>query len=436
MRHLTLINHASVLVETDNVGLLTDPWYEGSAFSNGWELITSTPKFDVNRVTHVWISHEHPDHFSPRTLHALFSHIERPPTFLYKFTKDQRVVSFLRKSGFEVVELEDSKPYSLGDSMIVTSKAFGTDDSALIIETPFGNLVNSNDCIATKADIAQLSQFCSYLPSVDYLLTQFAIAGKIGEENDDELRQVASKAVRQLAFDQARTLGARSIIPIASFKYFSHIENFYMNRGNSTVEQFYCESQERGLHMSVLYPGDSLELGRHLDDLESTSAIERYRADWDRIRPLSYAEKSAQLEDLIEQGGKWAKENWEFHSRTTLRILAKLPSNYSLRPITIHVTDLEQVVELSVRGLAPVNKGELNNSLQISSSMLLHMLTETYGAMSVLISGRLAGPAGQMQRFRVFAQLSTMRGSGIQLDFGWLVVSFKRLISFVVSRRL
>ena len=65
---IKFINHASVLISSGNTKLLTDPWYYGDAFHKGWNLIVEQSKKEINdilnEVTHIWISHEHPDHFS------------------------------------------------------------------------------------------------------------------------------------------------------------------------------------------------------------------------------------------------------------------------------------------------------------------------------------------------------------------------------------
>ena len=66
---IQFINHASVLISNKPIGLLSDPWYKGSAFNNGWKLIYENSNDEIysmlnNKVTHIWLSHEHPDHFS------------------------------------------------------------------------------------------------------------------------------------------------------------------------------------------------------------------------------------------------------------------------------------------------------------------------------------------------------------------------------------
>ena len=72
---LKWINHASYLVSHNDVAIICDPWLSGDAFDHGWSLLSET-KFqasDFAEVTHIWFSHEHPDHFSPPNLKLLIT---------------------------------------------------------------------------------------------------------------------------------------------------------------------------------------------------------------------------------------------------------------------------------------------------------------------------------------------------------------------------
>ena len=65
---ITFVNHASVIFSHKNIRLMTDPWIFGNAFNNGWSL-SSESKFTINdfqNITHIWFSHEHPDHFNTK----------------------------------------------------------------------------------------------------------------------------------------------------------------------------------------------------------------------------------------------------------------------------------------------------------------------------------------------------------------------------------
>ena len=45
---IKLINHSSVLIKHDEIKLLTDPWYNGSAFNNGWSLLYENSFKEIN----------------------------------------------------------------------------------------------------------------------------------------------------------------------------------------------------------------------------------------------------------------------------------------------------------------------------------------------------------------------------------------------------
>jgi UDP-MurNAc hydroxylase len=65
--------HASVKCEVGDVSLWSDRWLKGEAFNESWSLYPQSVlrDEDLARVTHVWISHEHPDHLSILTIKAL-----------------------------------------------------------------------------------------------------------------------------------------------------------------------------------------------------------------------------------------------------------------------------------------------------------------------------------------------------------------------------
>jgi len=64
------VGHAGFFIDTNAGGILVDPWLEGRAFGNSWELLEPSvlPGHVWQRVKFLWFSHEHPDHFH---LHSL-----------------------------------------------------------------------------------------------------------------------------------------------------------------------------------------------------------------------------------------------------------------------------------------------------------------------------------------------------------------------------
>ena len=64
-----LINHASAKINVDGTSIISDPWYDGSVFHKGWKLIHELPVNEtikhLEKTDYIYVSHEHPDHFSP-----------------------------------------------------------------------------------------------------------------------------------------------------------------------------------------------------------------------------------------------------------------------------------------------------------------------------------------------------------------------------------
>ena len=67
---IEFVNHASVLISCNEISILSDPWYFSSIFNQGWRLIYENQikyiEEVLSRTTHIFISHEHPDHFNPK----------------------------------------------------------------------------------------------------------------------------------------------------------------------------------------------------------------------------------------------------------------------------------------------------------------------------------------------------------------------------------
>jgi glyoxylase-like metal-dependent hydrolase (beta-lactamase superfamily II) len=69
---IRFFNHACYSVSNTRWTLISDPYFFGTAFNEGWDLIWRDVAYEgLDQVTHIWYSHEHPDHFSPRFLFSI-----------------------------------------------------------------------------------------------------------------------------------------------------------------------------------------------------------------------------------------------------------------------------------------------------------------------------------------------------------------------------
>ncbi len=226
-----LISHASLLIEVNNVVILTDPWFFGTAFNDGWSLDLApdleTLRPLIETVDYVWISHEHPDHLHFPSLKWIAKIRQaNMPTLLFQDTNEDKVFSALHRLGFEsVVKLVHGSKVKLGDCIDVACYGHRHIDSALavFVSNKFW-LLNVNDCELSEGDSALIRE---KLGTPTVVFNQFAIAGFDGFER--HCPEEASRVQKGL-LAQHKWLGAEVTIPFASFMRFSKADNMFLNQ--------------------------------------------------------------------------------------------------------------------------------------------------------------------------------------------------------------
>jgi L-ascorbate metabolism protein UlaG (beta-lactamase superfamily) len=188
---VTFINHASVVVETPEFQLLTDPWFFGSVFNDSWRLLieTTIDNLDLSKLRFIWISHEHPDHFHIPTLRALRQRVTWPVTVLFQRLPDKGVKHALQQLGYDVLELQNGTSQELAADFSVQCFQSGS-DSALVIHANGKHIANLNDCAMTNECLVDIERCCD--GKVDLLLTQFGLAGYYANSDDEQALQIAS----------------------------------------------------------------------------------------------------------------------------------------------------------------------------------------------------------------------------------------------------
>ncbi|MDO0925051.1 MBL fold metallo-hydrolase [Streptomyces sp. TG1A-8] len=172
---ITFLGHAGALVEADGVKLVCDPWFStGGAFLSGWhQLPDNSPYAPLTRgATHVYVSHDHQDHFDAEVLNALDPSV----TLLmpaYPLPSWKRLIGALR--GPAPVLLGDREVFRAGPLRLrlLHSPTPRHQDSALVIEdTSTGEVVvNLNDC---QVDRDQLLAIRRLHPRIDVVMAQFS----------------------------------------------------------------------------------------------------------------------------------------------------------------------------------------------------------------------------------------------------------------------
>jgi CMP-N-acetylneuraminate monooxygenase len=110
------LSHASVLIIYKGCKILTDPWFFGPAFSNGWWL-KEPPTLDFKKIIDdvdiVYISHNHPDHLHIETL----GYIKKNMQIITPKFKSGSTSKLLKRIGFKNIKLcEFNKVYSVNEN--------------------------------------------------------------------------------------------------------------------------------------------------------------------------------------------------------------------------------------------------------------------------------------------------------------------------------
>jgi len=386
------VNHASFVLEEGDVRLISDPWLEGKAFADSWSLLSEsrfTAK-DFASITHIWLSHEHPDHFSPSTLKGIPEEFRRRITVMTQPTRDRKVFDFCRGLGFaRVLELPLGEWFDLAANLSVMCQSSTLDDSWLAIRTAEMTLLNLNDCmIGSEVDIRKVTDQVGY--PIDILLSQFSFASWIGNRDDVQTHIEAARASRERLLEQVRVINPRYVVPFASFVWFSHEENAFMNNAVNRIEDIVQDLQRKTpAKPVVMYPGDSWQPGVGAEP--TAQAIARYTEDYESIANRPYEQpRERAIQELIDLGLRFRRSLLACHGwlLKAARLAGRLP------PTPVWLTDHQQAVKLSLDGisLSPLSREECD--VAMSSDALAYVLGNLWGGMTLVISGRFEVPSG------------------------------------------
>ncbi len=376
---LTFVNHASIIFSQDDIHLITDPWIEGKVFHNGWSHI-SKGQFnypDFENITHIWFSHEHPDHFFPPNITSISLEFRKNITVFYHKTKDKKVIEFCKKLEFkEVIELTPNKEFELSPNFKIINTPTGS-DSWLYIKTNEHTYLNTNDCVInTKKEADEILKATG---EIDVLLTQFSYASKHGNKDQPEKRKKALADKQYQIKNQIETFNPKYVVPIASFVWFSHEENFYMNDEMYTIDKVENFLIGNGVTPVILYPGDIFSSNQPHNNEDS---IQKYLNDLKTIKPKNVTKtQSINIEEIKESSDIYIKR---LKKEDLLAFL--LISNY---PIIVHLTDTNKIIKFSTLfGLQEIKIKKEKVNLLMTSEALDYCLKFNWGFATTKINGR------------------------------------------------
>tara|TARA_B110000008_G_scaffold277120_1_gene317744 strand:- start:54 stop:1409 length:1356 start_codon:yes stop_codon:yes gene_type:complete len=385
---IQFINHASVKISYKNISLLSDPWYFGDAFHKGWNLIVEQEFSEINNIvksiTHIWVSHEHPDHFSVGFFLKFKDLIQdRNITILFQETKDKRVRNFFLNNGFNLIELKNETPFLVLNDFSITCIKDGFYDSALYIETSDKKILNLNDCYVR--DKLRADEIYNITGECDILLTQFSYAAwKGGRMNINWRRLAAKEKLNDIAL-QASMFKPKFIIPFASFIYFSNEFNKYLNDSINRPKNVSKLLENSDISVNVMKPFDYFD--EQKVSKNSAAATNYWEENYKQLAKKNYQEYNIiDIAELQSAFSQYKKRVFISNSRYFIILVRFLSPIKVFKPIKIQLDDLKTTILMDLLS-STLKLSDDSPDLIMSSESFYFILTYPFGFDTLTVNG-------------------------------------------------
>ena len=441
---IEFINHASVLVSDNNVSLLSDPWYQGDAFHKGWNLLYELDDSSIedllNRVSHIWISHEHPDHFSILFFKKYEKKIkDRNIEILFQETYDKRVESFFKANDFSLRILKTNKWINLSDNFSILNFKDGFYDSGLVIDILGKKILNLNDCEIKTNE--RCKEVFNIVGKCDVLISQFSYAAwKGGVKNIDWRKQAAIEKLETLSL-QVNYFKPNLLIPFASYVYFSNSLNYYLNDSSNKPSDVIKKFEDNtNVKIKIMRPFEVLENFNQdsYDNVESIGFWDNIYYNLDSKKKHNYNVFS--IDDLNKSFHEYKLRIFKNNSKALIKIIRSLSPIPAFKPIKIYLQDIDQIVKFDVFSKT-IQCVRGNPDITMSSESLNFIMKNTFGFDTLTVNGcfeeNKSGGFSKMTKTMAIENLNNIGISispSIILRIDVIIMFIKRL--FLVNKKI
>ena len=380
---ITFLNHASFIVQINNIKILVDPYLFGSAFNDGWNLLKELDHSDqIKEITHIFYSHEHPDHFSIPFLKKVDSNIRKNITILYQDTFDKRIKYFCENLGYKFKEFRDGIEEKIDKDLYICIGKVPFYDSWINFRINNTNILNVNDCVLENPKLVfDIKKILNR--KIDVLFTQFSYANFI-EKDKQKIR--ALQQLEKIKI-QDQILNPTYLIPFASFIYFSHLENKFMNENINSVRNTYefiiknCKTKP-----IILVPNEQW----NLKDKKNDSSLKFWDEIYKNLSKLNYhsIKKNFNSKELINEGKKYIERLNKKNNKLLKNFLCLIGFFPSIK---IHITDINKYYDFSItKELKEILDNKVPKKfISLSSESLMFIFKYDYGFDTLQVNARL-----------------------------------------------
>lgn len=313
------------------------------------------------------------------------------------------MLEFCKKLEFKKIdELKKNTWHTLQEDFKILCNPYTFGDSYALFKTKEHTLLNLNDCVVSTEQAA--ARLAKQVGTVDVLFTQFGYANKVENTPDTAERQAASREKLQRIRYQFEQLKPTYIVPFASYIYFCHTDNAYMNDGIHKIDTVHTFI-ENELHAKsiVMYPGDQWAIGENWDSL---AAIEKYLPDYANVpkQPLLHPVK-IELAQLKAQGLQFIE--------TLINGYPALKKRMDAKQMKIFLTDYNRSFVFSGKtGLHEAEFPAETCDILLNSDSLNYFFKFLWGWQTLAINAKYQVPAkGNYENVHFFLELAAKLNS-------------------------
>jgi hypothetical protein len=384
---VTFIGHAAILIETQGLRILSDPWWEGPCFGTQWWVYprADTAALGDAPLDYVYISHGHHDHLHLGTLRRL------PAVGKVLVSSTLDAGAFLDDMGFDVWRIGPDEEVDLGRGVKARLIPTCNDDTLLAVDDGVSSCINLNDALHAAPEDVQddiIVRLKADYPEPTYMFCGYGIASHFpacyvlpGMDRE------ATVANRQAYFNRQWARIAGGLSPRFAFPFAADVA--FLDEHLLWANEPIHNSERPTDVFRSLYPGAPTQVfdiapGFAIDGEQVTRDVRFKPVDAPALK-TAYAQeyKVANRTSKIPSGGlATVAELVEEKMALCRPYLAEFEGNYTC---LIRLRDCEEALLVSKTGraltLTMVPAGHAGADLVFTTrfSYLRRALTETYG---------------------------------------------------------
>ena len=394
------ISHACLLIETDDLRIVTDPWFNGAAYCGQWHVFPKPVNVDrLKSIDAILISHGHEDHLHEPTLKLL----PKTARVFYPYSFFGGAKEFIESMGFnDIREASAYKKYELSPKTSVTF-LINSHDSIMIIESGGMVLINANDALhsyPTEVIDFFLKEIKDNWKAIDILFCGFGGAGylpntmHLAGKNDREVGLVREQLFAHNFCHVVAGLKPKVAVPFAADFALLGDEQRWINNvrfSRSKMRRYYHEHfSDHDFEPAIydMYSGDVLDgdelkrLSPYRQQMRDDGSLEhligeQYREEIIAIQKTAFVSES-EAEELVDEIRKNVKERMTLCKVENLRNL-----NFCLEIIDVAERKYYNIAFVDEQPLVSRSETPAPYSLltmRLKSKILRYSLESDWGA--------------------------------------------------------